>query len=120
MAVFLGFKDQVGQVPCNLFLVISHLNMQVKHPQPFLPIIDLMPKNMNCILSTFKFVSNLAYSLGQPTITTFDQPLFWKASKIIQNATKPAIKKITVTLGLFHSYELAWGHWNYHGKHWLK
>ena len=103
-------------------LILSYIPLEHagKASTTFLPIIDLMPKNMNCILSTFKFVSKPAYSLGQPTITTFDQPIFWKASKIIQNATKPAIKKITVTLGLFHSYELAWGHWNYHGKHWLK
>ena len=86
----------------------------------FSPIIDLMPNDMNCTFSTLKFFSNLVYSLGQPTIVTFEQPLFWKALKIIQNATNPVIKKIIVTLGTFRTVmNFAWGHWHDHGKHWI-
>lgn len=80
-----------------------------------------MPSDMNCIFSTLKFVSNLAYSLGTPTITTFDQPLFWNASKIMQNPANPVIKKIMVKLGTFRTdMNLLLCHWYDHGKHWVK
>ena len=76
---------------------------------------------MNCIFSTLKFVSNLAYSLGTPTIITFDQPLFWNASKIMQNPANPVVKKIIVKLGTFRTdMNLLLCHWYDHGKHWLK
>ena len=80
-----------------------------------------MPSDMNCIFSTLKFVSNLAYSLGTPTIITFDQPLFWNASKIMQNPANPVVKKIMVKLGTFRTdMNLLLCHWYDHGKHWLK
>ena len=69
----------------------------------FLPIIDLSPSNMNCIYATLKFVSEIACKVKKPTVITFDQPLFWKASKIIHSSTDRNIKEIIVTLGTFHT-----------------
>ena len=49
----------------------------------FLPIIDLNPTDMNCILSTSTYLSNLAYKHNQSTIVTFDQPLYFgKVAKL--------------------------------------
>ena len=78
-----------------------------------------MPSDLNCIFSTLKFVSNLAYSVLKPTIITFDHPLFWKASKIIQNTANPVIKKIIVTLGTFQTVMNLLGTIGTI-KHWLK
>lgn len=69
----------------------------------FLPIIDLSPSNMSCILSTLAFLSDLAKSSNKPCIVTFDQPLYWKASKIIHESTEPYIKAIVLMLGGFHT-----------------
>ena len=67
----------------------------------FLPIIDLSPSDMNCIYSTLKFVSEILQS--EKAHSTFDQPLFWKASKIIHSSTDRNIQEIIVTLGTFHT-----------------
>ena len=69
----------------------------------FLPIIDLSPSDMNCIYSTLKFISEIACKVKNPTVISFDQPLFWKASKIIHSSTDRNIKEIIVTLGTFHT-----------------
>ena len=74
-----------------------------KTPVTFLPIIDLSPSDMNCIYSTLKFVSEIACKVKKPIEITFDQPLFWKASKIIYSSTDRNIKEIIVTLGTFHT-----------------
>ena len=42
----------------------------------FLPIIDLNPTDMSCILPTQSFLSNLAHQNNQPTIIAFDQLLY--------------------------------------------
>ena len=68
----------------------------------FLPIIDLSPSDMTCIYSTLRYVSNLAFTYKIPCIITFDQPLFWKSSKIINETTDPEFDKITLLLGTFH------------------
>ena len=69
----------------------------------FLPIIDLSPSDMNCFYPTLKFVSEIACKVKKPTVITFDQPLFWKASKIIHSSTDRNIKEIIVTLDTFHT-----------------
>ena len=81
------FKDPLPSWSGSMQFINSHIPLKIagKASITSLPIIDLTPSDMNCIFSTLKFVSNLAYSLGKPTIITFDQPLFWKASKIILN-----------------------------------
>lgn len=42
-----------------------------------LPIIDLDPTNMSCILSTLPFLADLAHTYNKPSIAAFDQPFFW-------------------------------------------
>ena len=99
------FKDPLPSWSGSMKLIHSHtpLKHAGKASITILSIIDLMPSDMNCIFSTLKFVSNHAYSLEKPTIIKFDQPLFWKASKIIQNKANPVLKKIIATSGTFHT-----------------
>ena len=69
-----------------------------------LPIIDMDPSNMTCILSTLKFLTDLAHKYSLPSIITFDQPLFWKASKIINESVNDAsLQKVVLMLGSFHT-----------------
>ena len=79
------FKDSLPSWSGSMQLIHSYI--QLEHAGKvfitFLSIIDL-----NCIFSTLKFVSYLAYSLGQSAFITFHQPLVWKASKIQQTLLK--------------------------------
>ena len=45
----------------------------------------------------------MAITYKIPYILTFDQPLFWKSSKIINETTDPEFDKITLLLGTFHT-----------------
>ena len=58
---------------------------------------------MICILSTQKYLSDLAYEHGKPSIITFDPPLFWKASVIVHESSDIYLKSITLLLGTFHT-----------------
>ena len=69
----------------------------------FLPIIDLNPSDMTCILSTLTFLSKLAANCNQPSIVTFDQPLYWKSNKIIKTTTNQLLKETVLMLGTFHT-----------------
>ena len=69
----------------------------------YLPIIDLSPSDMTRIYSTLRYVSNLAFTYKIPCILAFDQPLFWKSSKIINETTDPDFDKITLLSGTFHT-----------------
>ena len=99
------FKDPLSS--CSGTRQHIHSHIPLKHARKasitLLPIINLMPNDMNCIFSTLKSVSNLACSLGKPTIKIFDQSLFWKASTVIQNKANPLIMKIIVSLCTFHT-----------------
>ena len=65
----------------------------------FLPILDLDPNDMTCVYSVLLHMQNQARQLNIPTpIITFDQPLWLKATEII-NAKSPQIVTI---LGGFH------------------
>jgi hypothetical protein len=69
-----------------------------------LPIIDLQPSNMDCILSTLTFLSNLARKNNMTPTITFDQPLFWKASQILNNKTHAeSFSDVVLLLGSFHT-----------------
>lgn len=67
----------------------------------YLPIIDLQPSDMTCILSTLKFLSDLGREQNVIPVITFDQPLFWKASKVIQQYVE--LNHICLLLGAFHT-----------------
>lgn len=99
------FKDPIPH--WGGYMQILHNNDPVNHSGKaqitFLPIIDMNPSDMSCIYSTLNFVSRIAHSLKKPTIITFDQPLFWKASKIIHSSDNTMINDIVLTLGTFHT-----------------
>jgi len=70
----------------------------------FLPMIDMNPSDETCIYSTLKFVMEHARHNIRTPIITFDQPLYWKAFKIIH--TEPAgsaLSNVIVRLGGFHA-----------------
>ena len=69
----------------------------------FLPIIDLYPGDMSCIYSTLSFLSTFGEKYKKPSIITFDQPLYWKANKIVTGSSELHIQKIVLLLGSFHT-----------------
>ena len=64
----------------------------------FLPMIDMNPGDKTCILSTLDYLCSLS-SKHMLTIITFDQPLFWKMSEIVN-----AIRDVILLLGTFHTF----------------
>ena len=70
----------------------------------FLPMIDMDPGNMSCIFSTLRFISDHAQRHGVKPIVTFDQPLWWKATQIIESQSEEStLKSIVLRLGGFHT-----------------
>ena len=71
----------------------------------FLPMIDMTPSDVTCVMSTLNFVSHHAKSHDILTpIITFDQPLWLKAFYIVN--TEPAdseVRNVVVRLGVFHA-----------------
>lgn len=68
-----------------------------------LPMIDLNASDPTCIYSTLHFLCNAAEKHGVTPIITFDQPLYWKASLLIQDEPSSSrLKKIVLILGGFH------------------
>ena len=85
--------------------------MQMLHdgPQPgkssveFLPMIDLDSCDPTCIYSTLIFVVSQARLHDVTTVLTFDQPLCWKALKIIRSQPNDTeLNQIVLHLGGFH------------------
>ena len=50
-----------------------------------------------------KFLAKLARNNAPPSIVTFDQPVFWKSSKIINTSTDSISDYTVVMLGTFHT-----------------
>ena len=70
----------------------------------FLPMIDMDPTNMSCIYSTLHFVSSLALRYETTPVLTFDQPLWWKATMIIDNEPPDSVlRSIFLRPGGFHT-----------------
>lgn len=85
------------------------LHQGCEHPAPssvvFLPMIDLYPGDKTCIYSTLHYLCKLAAEHNVPPIITFDQPLFWKASEIINEVPDTScLKDIVLRLGSFHTF----------------
>ena len=79
----------------------------VEHPGKtetiLMPMIDMDPTNLSCIYSTLKFVAMQAANQGCVPILTFDQPLFWKASKIVDSEQNDScVKSVILRLGGLH------------------
>ena len=69
----------------------------------FLPMIDMDPTNMSCIYSTLHFVSSLANRYACTPVLTFDQPLWWKSTVIVDSEPPTsALRSIVLLLGGFH------------------
>ena len=71
----------------------------------YLPMIDMYPGDMSCILSTLEFMFNMAIRHHVPPVITFDQPLYWKAAEIISAAPENSyLKGVILRLGTFHMF----------------
>ena len=69
----------------------------------FLPMIDLDPTDMSCIFSTLTYVCEQAKCYSVTPVVTFDQPLWWKASMIIESEPSNSyLKSIVLRLGGLH------------------
>ena len=63
--------------------------------------IDLNP----CTFSTLKYLLKFAQNNNVQPINTFDQPLFWEASTIIQaSSIGDELREIVLMLGPFHTF----------------
>jgi len=84
---------------------VIYSKSDVSHPGKssvfFLPIIDMAAGDMTCSLSTLTYLNKVACDRNVPCVITFDQPLFWKASQIINKYTE--LQDIVLMLGTFHT-----------------
>ena len=69
-----------------------------------MPMIDMNPSDLSCINSTLHFICEQSGKNNVTPVVTFDQPLFWKATTIINNSpvTSP-LRKVVLRLGGFHT-----------------
>ena len=71
----------------------------------FLPMIDMNPGDKTCILSTLDYLCSLSSKHNMPTIITFDEPLFWKASEMTNAVPDDSpIRNVILLLGSFHTF----------------
>lgn len=85
------------------------LHKECEHPGKssilFLPMIDMNPGDKTCILSTLDYLCKLASKHNMSAIITFDQPLFWKASEIVNAVPDDSpIRNAVLLLGSFHTF----------------
>ena len=70
----------------------------------FLPMIDMDPNDINCINSTLYFISDHASRYNVTPVLTFDQPLWLKATMIIDSGpVNSHLRRIVLRLGGFHT-----------------
>jgi len=66
-------------------------------------LIDMNPSDTTCIYSTLSFISENAKCHGVTPVITFDQPLWWKASMILQGEPDDSdLHKTVLRLGGLH------------------
>ena len=69
----------------------------------FLPMIDMKPTDMTCVNSTLYFVSEHARCYGVKPVFTYDQPLWWNATTIVEGAQEDRpLRSVILTLWGFH------------------
>lgn len=70
----------------------------------FLPMIDLSASDDTCVYSTLMFIADQAKRHGFAPVVTFDQPLWWKAMKMVE-ASEPGseLSAVVLKLGGFHT-----------------
>ncbi|XP_037043653.1 uncharacterized protein LOC119079700 [Bradysia coprophila] len=87
----------------GIMQLISHGSHPGNSSIKVLPMIDLAASDPTCIFSALHFLCKEAEKYGVTPIITFDQPLWWKASLIIQDEpVSSRLKKIVLLLGGFH------------------
>ena len=73
----------------------------------FMPMIDLSPSDPSCIhpvYSTMVYVSAQAQKNQVTPVLTFDQPLYMKATMILQSPTADrCLKSLVLNIGSFHT-----------------
>ena len=62
----------------------------------FLLVINVDPRYMSCISSTLHFMSTLALRYNKSPVLTCDQPLWWKATRIVDSELQDSVLKSTV------------------------
>ena len=68
----------------------------------FLPMVDLDPSDMTCVNSTLHFVAEHAKGHGATPVFTFDQPLWFKATTIVESTGEDSdLHMIILRLGDF-------------------
>lgn len=66
--------------------------------------IDMYSNDKTCILSTLEYFCKLSAKYNVPAVVTFDQPLFWKASEIINEVPEDSpVRDVVLLLGSFHT-----------------
>ena len=67
--------------------------------------VDMYPGDKTCILSTLQYIANTASKHNAPPDDTFDQPLFWNASRIKNNVpdTSP-VRDVVLLFGRFNTF----------------
>ena len=76
-----------------------------KYSEQYLPMINMNPGDKTCILSTLDYLCSLSSKYNMPTIITFDQQLFWKATEIVNAVTDDRpIRDVILLLGTFHTF----------------
>lgn len=69
----------------------------------YLPMIDMPATDETCIFSTIHFIASQAHRYNFDPVITFDQPLWWKAMKIVAGeGPSSQISRVTLKLGGFH------------------
>ena len=84
-------------------MVLCNGNYPGKSTVLFMPMIDMKSSDENCIYSTLCFVSEQARRYKSTPVLTFDQPLWWKASEILEHEAKGSVlRNIVLRMGGLH------------------
>ena len=100
-----NFKQEAPNWPGMMHTIHSGNEHPGQSSIVYLPMIDMYSGDATCILSTLEYLCNLAMKYKLSPIITFDQPLYWKAAEIINDAPESSnLKGIVLLLGCFHTF----------------
>lgn len=96
--------------------------MQMVHHDPhpgkssvmFLPMMDMNPSDVTCILATLHFICAHAKKYNVTPVVTSDQPLWWKANLIVQIEPEQSDVRSVASGWLPHRNEFFREHWTPH------
>lgn len=104
------FYKVLPLVQCKLPGWSGYMNIVYNQPKAqkssisFLPLIDMNPSDNTCIISTLTYLVNQADKNNATPIITFDQPLYWKANKIICGQMSTSrLRDIILMMGGLHT-----------------